>query len=140
MTELRGTWSPHHQEIANLATFSPGFEEPGEGVVRRVLRKLASQSTLSRFRRGNDSPSRTSSFGFFRSFSAQIFRMGRHDAQRVFMNRKASRESCSSDLNMRRQILVAAARSERASPKASTTIQPSYFTSLSVLNVVSQST
>jgi Zn-dependent protease len=61
-------------------------------------------------------------------------------AQRDFMNRSASRESCSSLANMRRQILVAAARSGRASPKASTTIQPSYLVSFSVLKVVSQST
>jgi membrane-associated protease RseP (regulator of RpoE activity) len=61
-------------------------------------------------------------------------------AQRDFMNRSASRESCSSLENMRRQILVAAARSGSARPKASTTIQPSYLVSLSVLNVVSQST
>jgi Zn-dependent protease len=61
-------------------------------------------------------------------------------AQRDFMNRRASRESCSSLANMRRQILVAAARSGSASPKASTTIQPSYLVSLSVLKVVSQST
>ncbi len=61
-------------------------------------------------------------------------------AQRDFMNRSASRESCSSLVNMRRQILVAAARSGRARPKASTTIQPSYLVSLSVLNVASQST
>jgi Zn-dependent protease len=61
-------------------------------------------------------------------------------AQRDFMNRRASRESCSSFGNMRRQILVAAARSGRASPKASTTIQPSYLVSFSVLKVVSQST
>jgi Zn-dependent protease len=60
-------------------------------------------------------------------------------AQRDFMNRSASRESCSSFENMRRQILVAAARSGSASPKASTTIQPSYLVSLSVLKVVSQS-
>jgi Zn-dependent protease len=61
-------------------------------------------------------------------------------AQRDLMNLRASRESCSSFWNMRRQILVAAARSGSASPKASTTIQPSYLVSLSVLNVVSQST
>jgi Zn-dependent protease len=60
--------------------------------------------------------------------------------QRDFMNRSASRESCSSLANMRRQILVAAARSGSARPNASTTIQPSYLVSLSVLNVVSQST
>jgi Zn-dependent protease len=61
-------------------------------------------------------------------------------AQRDFMNRNASRESCSSLVNMRRQILVAAARSGSARPKASTTSQPSYLVSLRVLNVVSQST
>jgi Zn-dependent protease len=61
-------------------------------------------------------------------------------AQRDFMNRSASRESCSSLVNMRRQIFVAAAKSGRARPNASTTIQPSYFVSLRVLNVVSQST
>jgi Zn-dependent protease len=61
-------------------------------------------------------------------------------AQRDFMNRSASRESCSSLVNIRRQILVAAARSGSARPKASTTIQPSYLVSLSVRNVVSQST
>jgi Zn-dependent protease len=61
-------------------------------------------------------------------------------AQRDFMNRSASRESCSSFANMRRQIFVAAARSGRASPNASTTIQPSYLVSLRVLKVVSQST
>lgn len=63
-----------------------------------------------------------------------------HDAQRVFMNRSASRDRCSSDENIRRQILVAAARSGSASPKASTISQPSYLTSLSILKVVSQST
>jgi Zn-dependent protease len=61
-------------------------------------------------------------------------------AQRDFMKRSASRESCSSLVNMRRQILVAAARSGSARPKASTVIQPSYLVSLSVLNVASQST
>jgi len=63
-----------------------------------------------------------------------------HEAQRVFMNRSASRDRCSSEENIRRQILVAAARSGSASPKASTISQPSYLTSLSVLKVVSQST
>ena len=61
-------------------------------------------------------------------------------AQRDFMNRSASLDSCSSLVNMRRQIFVAAAKSGRARPKASTTIQPSYFVCLRVLNVVSQST
>jgi Zn-dependent protease len=62
------------------------------------------------------------------------------DSQRRFMNRSASRARWSSEGNIRRQILVAAARSGRANPKASTISQPSYFTDLRVRKVVSQST
>src|SRR5580704_9475685 len=79
-TEFRGTWSPRHQEIANLATHSPSFDEPGEAASRQVLRKVASRSGLLRFEGKNDSPSRTSIFGFICSFSAGIFRMARHEA------------------------------------------------------------
>ena len=48
-----------------------------------------------------------------------------YSSQRPFMNARASVASCSSDSYIRRQIFVAAARSGRARPKASTTIQPS---------------
>ena len=46
-------------------------------------------------------------------------------SQRPFMKARASVASCSSDSYIRRQIFVAAAKSGKARPKASTTIQPS---------------
>jgi len=48
-----------------------------------------------------------------------------YPSQRDFMKARAFLARCSSDGNMRRQIFVAAARSGRASPKASTISQPS---------------
>src|SRR5262249_46608235 len=56
-------------------------------------------------------------------------------SHRDFMNRRARVARYSSEGNIRRQILVAAARAGSARPNASTTSQPSYCTSLSVLKV-----
>ena len=56
------------------------------------------------------------------------------------MNFSAFAAKTSSEVNILRQILVAAANAGSAKPNASTTIQPSYLTSFKVLKVVAQST